>query len=177
MPKTEAEYYKKYQMYAATTTKDTMFRYLYSRKPSPFTAYDDTVFISKRSYFNDSNFIDYNIFGSSDTDVYCSVNFKVANGIWYVFSGEEWQVFYDKGHLFKVNLLYSSQELVPRNKYTLNGEELLSFTRDAIGESFFSHQTTYFFSPKYGIVIVGVAHYARREDFPIDGLKELMDSI
>jgi hypothetical protein len=175
--KTEADYYKEYQVYASTTVRDTMFKYIYSGIPSEFPYYADSIFFSKRSYFNDSNFIDYNIFGSSDTDVFCSINFKIENGIWYVFSGEEWQIFYGKGHLFKVNLLYSSQELVPRNKYTLNGEELLSFTDDAIGESFFSHQTTYFFSPKYGIVIIGKGDHYRREDFSPIGLKVLMDSI
>lgn len=170
----EIDYYKAFSERAKEFKSETTFKYIYS---IDFDLFADRMFTSKRRELNDGSFIDYNLFGLSDTDVFCSVNFKNENSIWYVFSGSKWQVFYANGKLHNVELLYSKRLLTPKDKYVLNGEELHSFMCDDSDGSIAYHNSTYYFSPKYGIVVIASGRYYKREDCNIHGLDSLMNAI
>jgi hypothetical protein len=168
----EINYYKAFSERSMAFKTEKVFKYIYS---IDYDVFADSTFVSKRRILNDSSFIDYNLFGISDTDVFCSINFKTEKNIWYVFSGSKWQIFYANGKLHNVDLLYSKRQLTPKTKYVMNGKELHSFECDESDGSVLSHTSTYYFSPQYGIVVIASGHYYKREDYNLEGLDSLMN--
>jgi hypothetical protein len=144
--------------------KKHFFRFVYP----PDTTYN---FISRRHYISDSSFIDYQILGSSPTDLRNSLYFEIKNGHWYLFDGYKWQLFYDGKKIYPVNLFYASKRLTKLKTYQFQNDYLYSFEPYDIDMGPSAYYLCGFpdeniFSPKQGMVLIKTSSgYFRRTDF------------
>lgn len=169
----ESCYTENYRKQVPQIKKDSFFKFVDSD-----TSDTSWNFTSRRAYTDDSVFVDYGMFGSSDTDIGGSIYFKIENSAWYVFNGHEWKKFYAEGKLYEVELLYRSLVLIPKQGYVINAEQLYSFSWIDKSGWYPTEIPLYFFSPKHGIVVMKfVSGYFRRKDFSPPLLDTLMNAI
>ena len=130
-------------------------------------------FTSTRTYINDTVFTDSGLLCSADTAISCAITFKKVKSTWFVKTGEQWQEFFNPADGL-IKLIYFKDEkfiLKPiGHSMDYNGINLYGFIKEEL-YVYSSHNSTLWFEPNLGIVIIEGDEQLIRQDFKRDKKK------